>query len=284
MVRLLFTIGFTTVLSTAVLPQVQELRSVLVSASDAAGTEVLGLQADDFAIENGGATYGIIDVVPASYPLAIIVDTSSNARSDFQALRSATANFVEGLGPREVAVYTSGTPVSRAEAFTRNRVQIGETLARMFAAPSATTHALETLLQALEDTRRPTSTTMLGVIMLSAGGLEMNPPRVQQITAALSKRSTIVYIVEEEALRLDRGEPQAGNRDMFANISRRTSGQYIRGVGASVYRFGLDRIRRQLDAESVVSYAVRPGAFDAIRVRVRPPATTVRAIPMDREQ
>jgi hypothetical protein len=262
------------------LPNPSEVRLVLVSAIDRAGQSVLGLQPDDVAVENAGTAAEVIDVTPASYPIAIVVDTSSYARSDFQLLRDAVARFVEGLAPRPIALYTSGTPVSRVENFTPDRGRIAAALARTFAAPNSTSHPLGAVLRVLEDVP-PLNAPVTAIVVLSAGAVEMNPPSAQQVLVMLRQQHAILHVVEQHAILLERASPQPGIADVFGPLSERSHGEHVRGAGASVYGFGLDAIGRQLDAESIVSYSVDPNAAYAVRVRVRVPAATVRAIPLD---
>src|SRR6266851_3731942 len=103
------------VLLTAILAGAQsERRFALVAGADRAGNPLLGLQADDFIVENDHVPCDVIEVRSAAYPLAIIVDTSNVARSDFQSLRQAVHHFVNGAS-RDIAVYTSGEPAVRVQ-------------------------------------------------------------------------------------------------------------------------------------------------------------------------
>lgn len=258
-----------------------EVRHVLVSVVDRTGQPLLGLQAEDLVVENDGTRCDIVDVTPAAYPLAIILDTSSDARTDFQALRAAASRFVERLAPRAIALYTSGTPASRVEDFTADRSLIVRGLARTFAAPNSTTHQFETLLRVSQDIRR-LDAPVSGAVVLSAGAVEMSPPAVQQVFPELLDSHTIVHVVERHSLRVARGTPRPDDADVFEAVAARTHGQYVHGAGASVYAFGLDAIQRRLDGESIVSYTVASNAPHDVTLRVQSPATVAAAISLDR--
>ena len=270
-------------LARAVVASAPESRFLLVSAADQAGQPLLGLQSADFTIENGDTPCDVIGVTPASYPLAIILDTSSHARTDFQALREAVRKFADALAPREAAIYTSGAPASRVEDFTPDRNRIVRAVASTFAAPGGTTHTLETILRVPKDVRR-LNAPVAGVVVVSAGGIEMNPPDVHEVLSALLAGHTMLHVVELRTLRLERRGARAprDESEVLEFLSARTRGKYMRGAGASVYASGLDAIRRQLDAESIVEYTVPAAAPHAARLRIRTSAAVLTAVPIDR--
>ena len=127
-------------------PSVERL--VLVTVADQAGQPMEGLQPDDFAVENGGIQCEVVDVAPASYPLAVVLDTSGQARADFRTLQLAARRFVEALSPRPLAVYTSGGPGTRVQDFTTDRTRIVRAMADAAASPNASTNTLETIRRA----------------------------------------------------------------------------------------------------------------------------------------
>ena len=102
----------------------------------------------DFAVENGSMPCEVVDVAPASYPLAVVLDTSGQARADFRTLQLAARRFVEALSPRPLAVYTSGGPGTRVQDFTTDRTRIVRAMADAAASPNASTNTLETIRRA----------------------------------------------------------------------------------------------------------------------------------------
>src|SRR5262249_30592020 len=97
-----------------------ESRFALVSAADKDGGQIFGLVADDFVVEDGGMRAEVMSVTPASYPVAVIVDTSSFARSDFHQIREAVHQFVGSLSGRDLALYATGMVPKRRVEFTRD--------------------------------------------------------------------------------------------------------------------------------------------------------------------
>ena len=58
----------------------------------------------------------------------------------------------------------------------------------------------------------------------------------------------------------------------------------MRGVDAAVYAFGLDAVRRQLDAEVIVEDAVPPHAPYELRLGIKGGGTLGRAIGLERDR
>ena len=121
-----------------------------------------------------------------------------------------------------------------------------------------------------------------GIIVASAGGGEMNPPAGQQVSTALAVSGTILNVVEERTLHLDRGRPQQNEGDLLRALTAQSHGQYLRGTNAAVYASGLAAVRRQLDAQSILEYIVPSGAPRSLSLRVKPPAVVVLAIGLER--
>ena len=148
-------------IATMSLPRAQsQSRFALLSASDERGEPLLGLSADDFIVENDRARCEVIDVTPADYPVALVVDTSSFANDDFPILRHAIERLIEKIaGTREIAVYTGGAPVTKAVDFTRQRDVLLRGVSPLFAARASTTHTLDAVRRAAVDLRSWTTAT-----------------------------------------------------------------------------------------------------------------------------
>jgi hypothetical protein len=258
-----------------------ENRFVLVSVADQSGQPILGVQPDDFRVENGGALCDVVGITPASYPLAIILDTSSYARTDFRMLQRAVKQLVGGLSPRKIAVYTSGEPATLIQDFTTDQNRVARAVASIVAAPTGTTHTLEMIMRASTDLAR-LNEAVTGIIVASAGGNEMNSPPGQQVSASLLTSGTILNVIEERTLHVDRGTPQQNQGDVLRVLTAQTRGQYLRGTNAAVYTSGLATVRRQLDAQSILEYVVASGAPHSLNLRVKPPAVVVMAVGLER--
>jgi hypothetical protein len=270
-----------------------ESRFALVAGADPAGNPIPGLQAEDFTVENAGVLCDVIGVTPAAYPLAIIVDTSNFARSDFQLLRLAVQRFVNGAA-RDIAVYTSGGPVARVQGFTRDQAATERTIEHLFAQPDGTTHTLAAVHRVAADLRS-LDAPVTAIVVVSAGGIETNAPAVREVLQAVLASHAIIYGIDRRTLQLDApaplidrprsrsASPDSSRRgDVLEALARRTHGEYVRGVDATVYAFGLEAVRRQLDSEVIVEYTVPPNAPRDLRLGIGVPGTLGRAIGLDR--
>jgi hypothetical protein len=277
------------VASTSLADAQTQSRFALVSASDERGEPVLGLSASDFIVENNHVRCEVIGATPADYPLALIIDTSAFASDDFPTLRHALERFVDKTaGTREIAVYTSGAPVSRAVDFTREHDVLLRGVSRLFAARTSTTHTLDAVRRAVTDLRSRQA-PVTGIVVVSAGGIETTPPRVADLLPVILASHTIVHVADRRPLRLNQGvdhqghsrAPQSGGGDVLESLARRTHGGYVRGVDATVYATGLDAIGRQLDAEVIMEYAVAADAPRDLRVGLIAAGTLSLAIGLD---
>jgi hypothetical protein len=256
-----------------------ESRFALVSAADQTGQPLNGLQPDDFVVENDGVGCDVLAATPASYPLALVIDTSSYARPDLQAIRTAIDRFLDGLEPRQIAVYSGGPPVSRVQDFVTDRRRVSDGIARLFGGPESTSHVLEAIVSASKGLAQQHA-PVTSIVAVSAGGLEMSPPAVQQVRAMLGVSRTILHVVDRHSLRLDRGIPQATDRTLAA-LSEATHGKYIRGASDAVYQAGLTAIRQQLDGEVILEYSVAATTPHALKLALRSQGQISSAVELD---
>jgi hypothetical protein len=254
-----------------------EQHQVLIAVVDHSGHPAQDLRASDFTLDDAGVSCEITGVEPASYPLAIVLDTSSYARSDFRTLQTAVEEFVQTAPSREMAVYDSGLAPSLVQDFTRDRRRVGRAIAAAAAAPNGSTHTLEMIVRASTDLARHKS-AIGAVLALSAGGIEMNPPNAPLALKQLSSNNTIVNVIEERSIRLDKGAAQVDQSYFLRILAERTHGRYFGGVGADVYRTGLADVMRQLDSEMILDYVAPQGAKGELNVQVKPPSSVVMAM------
>ncbi len=258
-----------------------ENRFVLVGVADKAGQPLLGFEREDFALDNDGAASEIASIAVASYPLAIVLDTSSYARTEFRSLQHAAERLVEGLTPRPIALYASGGSGSLIADFTTDQSSIARAMANLAAAPNGATRTLEAILRASKDLAR-LHAPVTGIIVVSAGGIEMNPPSDREMRTALAASRTILSVIESRPLRLDAMTPQENQGDVLHALTARSGGNYSRGTSAAIYAAGVQAVRQQLDAQSIIEYVVPSGAAHSVRVRVKPPAVIVLAVGLER--
>src|SRR5262249_50465124 len=84
-------------------PQTGASRLVLASATDPRGRALVDVGADDFVIQEGGATREVLSVRLADYPIVVLLDASASA-DDFALMQKAAVHFIERLGADRPAV------------------------------------------------------------------------------------------------------------------------------------------------------------------------------------
>ncbi len=270
-----------------------ETRFALVRAADRDGTPVAGLTADDMVVEEDGVTCSVVGVAPASYPVAIVIDTSSYAQADFQELRAAVHRFAGALSGRDVAVYTTGTAAMRLVDFTRDLDRVESAIGRAFAEPNSAPHRFDAIIDAarhLGELGQPVTR----IVIVSAGGPDASGREPRDIVAAVMGGRVIVDVVDLQQFR-GHVSPKVDRRyrtfsqspvrtdadsELLRKIATRTLGTYERIVDAAGYETSLRRLRAELQAEVVVEYASTSTAAPRLRLGVRLPNVVVRGVAM----
>jgi len=272
-----------------------ESRFALVSAADREGAPMLGLAADDFVVEDAGARCEVLGVTPASYPVAIIVDTSSFARSDFQQLRDAVHQFIGALSGRDVALFASGAMPTRVVDFTRGMGQLEEGIAHTFAQPGSAPRILDAIADAARDLRERRS-TITRIVVVSAGGPDSSARAPRAVLDAVVASRSIVDVIDlQQTHRRSNPADERSSKTVIPSelrsdndaallhaLSKRTLGIYERIVTPSGYAASLQKVRGQILSEVVVEYAATSGSARNLRVGVRLPGAVVRGIAVER--
>jgi hypothetical protein len=274
-----------------------ESRFAFVRAVDKEGTPVAGLTTDDIVVEEDGVTCTVLAVTPASHPVAVILDTSSFAESDFQELRSAAHHFVAGLSGRDVAVYTGGAAATRLLDFTRDLDRVEAATDRTFAEPNAAPHRLDAIFDAAKHLgERAQSVTR--IVVVSAGGPDASGRGPREVVDAVMASRSIVDVVDMQQAR-GRLNPTVDGRysrrstrpsllrtdadaEFLRDMAKRTLGSYARIVDGSGYEASLRKLRAELQADVVVEYASSSSGAAKLRVGVRLPNVTLRGVAIPR--
>lgn len=272
-----------------------ERRLALISTLDPEGMPLVAVDADDYVIEEGATRGEVLHVSPADYPVAVIIDTSSFARDDFPKMRSAVLRFLGALSPRDVVLYTSGTPARRVVDFGQNVRQIEEAVRHTFAEPNAGPRRIDAIIDASHHlTTRHAALTR--IVVVSAGGPDASARSAGDVLNAVLASRSIADVIDlrQGIASNNRGvvgayDPRApmprlrrdSDADVLVNLSRRTLGSYERIITAAGYDHALNQVRNRLLSEAIVEYAVAPEAPHDLHVGVRLPGAVVRGIALD---
>jgi hypothetical protein len=273
-------------------------RFVLASVADGqTDVPVLGLSAEDFVVQEGAARCDTLTARPASYPIAILVDTSQAARTQFSEMRKAVRQMVGRLSGREVGLYTFGDRSFRVVDYTRDTTKLERAVDQLFALPDGESHVLDAIIEAGKDiSRREPAVAM--IVVVSAGANDQSSRTPREVFDAVLASHSIVHIVETRSIgasgRLGnvRGrrnfttdkaaEAALGLQEVLQAIVGQTHGDYDRVFASSGYHASLERLQRRLAAEVVVEYIPGGGEAKDLRIGTRVPGGTVRAIGLDR--
>jgi hypothetical protein len=268
----------------------EESRFALVGALDPRGSPILGLGADDFVVREGGARCDILGVSPASYPVAIVVDTSSFARADFQQFRDSVHRLVHSLSDREVGLYTSGTPAARLVDFTRDLSRLERAIDSAFARPGESTRAFDAIIAAAQDLRGR-GAFLTRIVVVSAGGPETSGRSPRDVWDAVRASRSLVDVIDLRPVRSsptpnDRRVYQAGlappgslkDEEILHTLAERTHGRYTRIFAGTGLVPALEGLRNEIQSELIVEYAPASTAHDTLQVGVHVPGAVVKGI------
>jgi hypothetical protein len=235
----------------------------------------------------------VLAVVPASHPVALILDSSSYALTDFQELRTAARHFADGLSGREVALYTSGATSSKVVEFTHDLDRVEAAVDRTFAEPNTAPHRLDAIFDAARQLRERAQ-PVTRIVVVSAGGPDASGRGAREVIDAVMASRTIIDVVDMQQAR-GRLNPTVDGRfsrrstrpslirtdadaEFLRELATRTLGSYYRIVDASGYESSLRRLRAELQAEVVVEYEPTSAVAAQLRIGVRLPNVTVRGV------
>ena len=278
-------------LAAAAAPMQSASRFVLASVVDTDGAPVVGLEADDFVLQEGTTRCETLSAKPAQYPVAIIVDTSQAARTEFGEMRKAVKRLIARMSGRDVALYTFGDRAYRVEDFTRNTTRLERAADQLFALPEGESHVLDAIIEAGRALRAKEPAVAM-IVVVSAGGNDQSNRTPREVFDQVLGSRSIVHIVEMRAIgasgRLgnvrgrrnfttDRAaEAALGLQELFQGLVDRTRGTYDRVFSASGYHASLEGLQRRLEGELVIEYATQNAG--ALQIGTTVPHGAVRAV------
>lgn len=271
-----------------------ETRTALLSVMNREGEPVLDLEPDEIELADGGAAREVVSVTPASYPIAVILDTSGVATTDFSRLRDAAKRYVDSLSGRQVALYVSGKPASRIVDYTETLEPLDRALEHAFASPTASPGHWSAIIDASRDLKALRA-RLSRIVVICAGGSDVGSTTPRDVWKAVQASRSIVDVVDmrrespgtpaspENIGRRPLGATRAngGDEHVFRTLADRSRGRYERIYTSSDYATALDSLRHQIESEIFVEYSVPAGAARDLRVAIRLPGAIVHGIGLD---
>ena len=172
-------------------------RDVYVSVFDKAGTPILGLTQDYFAVREDGKDRAVVRAQPFAGPahLAVLVDTSSYVESAVAAYRDVLSTFISRVGPgNEVALYEFGGQANRLVPFTQDGALLRDGIGLV----SVRTNTVPRLLDAIDlacrdlraaEARRPV------IVAVSIGGPDASTTTGGAVVKLLIQNTVSLHVV-----------------------------------------------------------------------------------------
>ena len=270
--------------STTVLTQAME-RVMYVSVTDQAGVAVSGLQPADFIIREDNIAREVLRAVPATEPMqiAVLVDTSAQAREDIAHLRDALPAFIDAVtgtdSRHQVALFGFGERPNALSEYTSDAAVAGKGVAKVWALSSGA-YFVDAVAEAADGLKRRGATRPV-ILALVAEGHEASFRRYQEALDALKSSGASLWVLmlgRPSALVTDEDR----SRSIVIDEGPRTSGGAREQVLAPQgLRTRLVQIADVLTHEYKVTYS-RPQRLippERTTVAARNPVLTARGVP-----
>jgi hypothetical protein len=257
-------------------------RLVLAAVTDANGRVIADLAPDDFVVNENGQPREVVAAYEADYPVVVLVDNSSEARSDLEAIRSAVKGFLSRLGPRFVALGTLANPPAMLTSLEDQRSAVAARLDRLTASPSSLLMPVEAVAGAAQAVRENGS-PFSAIVVLSAHRIDAAQPQNTRLLPDIFNSGTIVHVVS-------RSSPATGPRgrayaprleaDLLRDLTDQTGGNFTTVFSAPSYGVALNSLADRLSTEMMVEYFAPAGPPTAgeVQIGVRIPGAHVRGL------
>jgi hypothetical protein len=246
-------------------------RFALAIVSDQRGKAVVDIGADDFVVQEGGATREVLDVRVADYPLVLVIDNGTAADADFAAIKSAATRFLERMGPRPMAIVTTaGTPriVATFEDDRTTLLQRLESVEHSAAEASQPVHAAAIAGRTIQ----ATGTLFSSIVIITSTPAEISGPAADELLAPIIDSRAVVHVVADDRVVAPTGQ-------FLRALAQQTHGGFTAIYAAPSYTPALERLVTRLTTELMVEYIVPVGskASDP-KIGVRIPGARVRGL------
>ena len=264
------------VLAGAPLAQTGASRVALASITDPRNRPLVDVSADDFVIQEAGASREILSVRPADYPIVVLLDTGTEARADFPRMQQAAAHFIERIGQRPIALGTFGNIPRMLTTFDDDRQTVLARLAEI----SADSNTGSLLLQGAAlagETIRATGTLFSAIVILSATPSDASRNPADEMIAPVVDSNAILHVVANRPSQTA-GSSLRSNPALRA-VAEQSRGEFTVIYSAASYQAALDRLADRLTSEMMIEYLVPVGSKPAdVKVGVRIVGARVRGL------
>jgi hypothetical protein len=257
-------------------------RVVLASVTDGRNHALADLGPDDFVISENGEVREVVAVYNADYPVVVLVDNSSDARSDLQAIRTAVTRFLSRVGQRFVALGTLANPPAMLTSLEDDRATLLARLEKLVASPTTVLMPIEAVAgaaQMIQESGSPFS----AIVVVSAHRIDATQPQNTRLLPVIFESNAIVHVISRSSpATAPRGRAYAPRleADLLRDLADQTRGYFTTVFSAPSYAVALNNLADRLSSEMMVEYLVPPGplAPGEVQVGVKVPGAHVRGL------
>ena len=248
-----------------------------VSVTDAANHFVLNLDRDRFSIFEDGVKQRVAQFADEDAPLSIglLVDVSGSMGGKLAISRSAVAEFMKTMNPRDEAFLIEfGDHADLTVSFTRDANVIQDKMKSVQSA--GLTALLDAVHLGLEQMKKA-SNPRKALLILSDGGDNNSRYSADEIKEIVRAADVQIYAMGVFEPPLFRGlsAAEVSGPGLLSQISEQTGGRVFPARSSSALPGIARRIGVELRNEYILAYApsdsVRDGKFRKVEVKVQPP-------------
>jgi len=244
-------------------------RLVLASVTDGQGRPLVDLDADDFVISENGQRCEVVAAFGADYPVIVLVDNSSEARNDLDAIRAAAVGFLSRLGERLVAVGTLTDPPAMLTSFDDERSAVLARLEQLSASQTSMLMPIEAVALAAKAVKENGS-PFSAIVVVSAHSIDAAQPQNTRLLPDIFDSGAAVHIVSRSSARLQ--------ADLLRDLADQTRGNFTTVFSTPSYAVALNNLADRLGTEMMVEYFAPPGPAGEVQIGVRIPGAHVRGV------
>jgi hypothetical protein len=256
--------------------QTGESRVALASVTDPRNKPLVDVGADDFVIQEAGASREILSVRPADYPIIVLLDTGSEGRADFPLMQKAAAHFIERVGQRPVALATFGGSPRMLATFEDERPAV---LAKL-AALTPETEGGSLLMQGAAlagQSIHATGTLFSSIVILSATPVDVSTEAADAMIAPIVDSNAILHVLANRPGQT--ADSGARAHPALRALAEQSRGEFTVIYCAASYQAALDRLADRLAGEMLIEYLVPVGSKpNDVKVGVRIVGARVRGL------
>jgi len=177
-------------------------RFMYVSVVDESGAPVLDLGPSDFVVRDDNVAREVLAVSPAEEPMqiALLVDTSQQARNDISHVRTALPPFVTALtnpneaGGRknEVAIVAFGERPTIFTDYTTNPAELKKGIDRIWSQQGSGAYLLDAVVEVVQGFKKREAKRPV-IVAVVAEGRELSYRSYEQVLTPLGDSSAIFY-------------------------------------------------------------------------------------------